>query len=106
MKAKLNDYKLTVIPGFWRNTKVRIFLFRIIELGAGMETLVANILKVRTERFPPLLSSGILELIPDKSIRVHLVEISPTMPVSREANIRNGDRTNVQVHWHDTIKKL
>ena len=71
-----------------------------------METLMANILKVRTERFPPLLSLGILELIPDKSIRVLLVEISPTMPVSREANIRNGDRTNVQVHWHDTIKKL
>ena len=61
MKAKLNDNKLTVIPGFWRNIKVRIFLFRIIELGTGMETSMANILKVRTERFSPLLSLGILE---------------------------------------------
>ena len=26
LKAKLNDNKLTLIPGFWRNTKVRIFL--------------------------------------------------------------------------------
>ena len=53
LKAKLNDNKLTVIPGFWRNTKVRIFLFRIVELGAGMGTLVANILRVGTERFSP-----------------------------------------------------
>ena len=28
------------------------------------------------------------------------------MRASRKANIRNGDRTNVQVHWHDTIKKF
>ena len=50
-----------------------------------------------------------MKLIPDKSIRVHLVEISPTMRASRKEkkkNIRNGDRTNVQVHWHDTIKKF
>ena len=55
LKAELNDNKLTVIPDFWRNT--RIFLFRIIELGAGMETLMVDIIKVRTER----LSLGILE---------------------------------------------
>ena len=73
---------------------------KIIELGAGMETLMADILKVRTERF-----SIHKTTIPDKSIRVHLVEISPTMRATQKANIRNGDRTNVhwQVHWHDTI---
>ena len=59
-----------------------------------METLMADILKVRTERFSPYCHQVFSKLIPDKSIHMHLVEISPTMRVSREANIRNGDRTN------------
>ena len=28
------------------------------------------------------------------------------MRVTQKANIRNGDRTNVQVHWLNTIKEL
>ena len=43
--------------------------------------------------------------MPDKSIRVHLVEISPTLwlRATQKANIRNGDRTNLQVHWKKKI---
>ena len=39
--------------------------------------------------------------MPDKSIRVHLVEISSTLRATQKANIRNVDRTNLnlQVHW-------
>ena len=28
------------------------------------------------------------------------------MRATQQANIKNGDRTNVQVHWHNTIKEL
>ena len=37
-------------------------------------------------------------LQPDKAIRVLLVEINPTMHASQKANIRNVNRTNLQVH--------
>ena len=37
--------------------------------------------------------------MPDKSIRVHLVEISSTLRATQKANIRNRDSTNLQVHW-------
>ena len=67
---------------------------------------MADILRVRTERFSPYCHYVFSILIPDKSIRVHLVEISPSMRVSRKVSIRNDDRTNVQVHWLDTIKEL
>ena len=60
LEAKLNGNKLTVIPGFWRNRffgaiqdSGKNIPLKIIELGAGMETLMADILKVRTERFSP-----------------------------------------------------
>ena len=41
-----------------------------------METLMADILKVRTEQFSPCCHQVFSKLIPDKSIRMHLVEIS------------------------------
>ena len=46
------------------------------------------------------------KLIPDKSIGVHLVETSSTMRAAQQANITNGDRTNVQVHWHTSIAEI
>ena len=68
-----------------------------------METLMADISKVCTEGFSPYCHKVFLKLIPDKSIRVLLIEINQTMHASQKANIRNVDRTNVQVHWQDCI---
>ena len=64
------------------------------------------ILKVRPERYSPYCHQVFSKLIPDKTIHMHLVEISPTMRATQKANIRNGDRTNVQVNQHYTIKEL
>ncbi|KIM40573.1 hypothetical protein M413DRAFT_164154 [Hebeloma cylindrosporum] len=67
---------------------------RIIELGPGKGTLMADILRVFSR------------LIPDKTkpISVHLVETSPTMRATQKANIISG--TNVQVHWHTSIGEI
>ena len=50
LEAKLNGNKLTVIPGFWRNTEIRK---KYSSQNNRTWTLMADILKVRTERFSP-----------------------------------------------------
>ena len=88
LESKLNGNKLTVIPVFWRNIRFKVVKgyserILVVELRLGMGTLMADILRVRTERFSLYCHYVFSILIPNKSIRVHLVEISPRICLGR-----------------------
>ncbi|KAF5326818.1 hypothetical protein D9619_004457 [Psilocybe cf. subviscida] len=64
---------------------------RLVELGPGKGTLMADILRV------------VQHFLPGKDINVHLVETSEAMRETQRESLANSNAT---LHWHSAIKEI
>ncbi|KAJ7168624.1 S-adenosyl-L-methionine-dependent methyltransferase [Mycena filopes] len=78
----------------WMNTSPRLPL-RVVELGPGRGTLMADVLRVLAQFAPKQLKS------------VHLVETSATLRALQEARLQpSADEHGCVLEWHDSIEQI